>query len=75
MPGFGIEGKVLDFHLESQTVWYKPWTWLKKPVRVIDNFDLTGLSFVQDPVDLCCLGEDHVGVDVFCTEKSRRRDS
>jgi len=47
--GFG--GKVTVSHKESQKVWWKPWTWLRKPVTVIDELDVSEISIMHAPAD------------------------
>lgn len=53
MHGLGIEGVIKKSRYESQCVWYKPWTWFKKPVHVIEDFELRSISLVSRPVQDC----------------------
>ena len=39
-----LGGIINKTHMESQRIWYKPWTWRRKPVRVIDEFKVIEAS-------------------------------
>ncbi len=39
-------GHILKSHMQSMKVWYNPWTWGNRPVRVIDLLDLKAVSIV-----------------------------
>lgn len=42
-------GTIEDNHWMSQRVWYKPWTWFKKPIRVIDKMIMDHVSIGPAP--------------------------
>ncbi len=35
-----LVGHIDKYHWRSQKIWYKPRTWLKKPLKIIDEFDV-----------------------------------
>jgi hypothetical protein len=40
------EGVLRKFRYERRFVWWKPWTWLGRPTKVVDEGELIGLFFV-----------------------------
>jgi len=44
-------GKVTKSHFESRKIWYKPWTWLRKPVRVITEMEASHFYIIPVPAD------------------------